>query len=137
MMSESYPRSKIWPFVVLGILLFGMVLVPPSRFASQLRQIYQEMAEQARVGTSSAPKITVGHDPGKRKNSPGDSQLLSIPAIAPSPLTNVSKSDVASPKHISLDANLQIHDTAQAPDLETRESFQASFGSRRAIGCRS
>ena len=103
-MSESYPKSKVWPFVFSGMLLFVLVLRPTSWPAPNVGNLSRSVVGRifsvwmAHVGrtdresrTPSKPKV-VGYEPWKhRKLAEPD---VGYSEIAPAPTSNVKKEAV-------------------------------------------
>ena len=72
-MSESYPRKNPWPFVMTGLLLFCVVLWPPSDWPKAVRHVYVDWIANSVVKTAAARKLantTSQADDGKKKRIP-------------------------------------------------------------------
>ena len=67
-MNETYPRTSIWPFVTLGLLVFGLVLAPPHEWPRTVRELHVWAKQVVDVSTDqpkSADKMLVEYDPTK------------------------------------------------------------------------
>lgn len=86
-MSESYPRSNAWPFVLTGIVLFGAVLVPPNHWLANSQQAMSQLSAlfpntgttvaATQENTCQLPKtrVVVGYDPRFRDSEPSSPRL--------------------------------------------------------------
>ena len=92
-MSESYPKSSIWPFVLSGMVLFGLALVPPSKLAPELRRLYDVWidATASPPTTVTTPKL-ISHEPPHADQKLSQTDRAGFyPEIAPAPTSNVTK----------------------------------------------
>ena len=92
-MSETYPKSNIWPFVLSGMLLLVLVVRPPSELEPELRQLICKLQENwitSKNTLSTRPKI-VGHQGWTPQPHPVPNQATPHAALAPAPTWNVAK----------------------------------------------
>jgi len=56
-MKDYYPQSDVWPYVIVGLLLFGMVLSPPDRWPDTAADLVSASTKALRAGRMlSTPK---------------------------------------------------------------------------------
>ena len=102
-MSESYPKGSTWPFVLAGIVLFGMVICPPTEW----RDLLVEVRDQWRIDEDplafpASPKksrVVLGNH---RRTTSTQAVPATAHATAPNRQASIRPSSVHTTKSISV-----------------------------------